>query len=955
MTCSDERCCNSVFIRASRDEGLSSRNVDCAAGTCESNAGHGHLDKLANADVADSGERRGCGCSYSIRSKELLASGSHSGSHESISHGTHPASNITIYRPTMSCCNGNSCCSNKSSRDLPVDKDQSPQSVEFKDAASITIIDTEKSENDESSSFKVDRITLSVAGMTCSGCITNLERALGSIPEVSNVKASLLLCQATFDLQETHSLNKDNIPHIIAKKTGFTCSLVNNHAGAELDLILDEKVPNLGDKWPSGVVDINYAQNSRVHISYDPRIVGARDLLSDPFFQHTSLAPPPTPPSVASGRATVRRSLYLTLISAILTIPVLIFSYAPLPDHEVLYGGISCALATLVQCLIVGPFYVKAFKTLYFSKLLEMDMVVVLSTTVAYVYSVIAYSFMVAGKPLSTGEFFETSTLLVTLIMVGRTVAEYARHKAVESISMESLQNPTAIIVEEGREDREIDARLLQYKDTFKVLPEMSIVTDGEIREGTTEVDESMITGEETLIEKKPGMPVIAGSVNHAGTILVKLTRLPSENTVKAISTMVDEAKASRPKVQEIADRVAGYFVPVILAITALVFIVWAAVGHSVRHQSSATAVINAMIFAISTLIVSCPCAIGLAVPMVVLIAGGVGARHGLIFKSPDAIEIGRKVSHVIFDKTGTLTQGRISVVDEDCPPEGSEEFFSAILGLIANSKHPVSLGVASHLKVKGIEAVQVENVKSIPGNGITGTWRGRSFRAGNPYWLGVQEHPRISKMLSRALTIFCVTADGDLVAVFGLQDSLRPDAIDTINELRKRNINISLISGDNPLVVQNLASHLGIPPTNTRSRCTPADKQAYVKSSLEAPNSVVLFCGDGTNDAVALAQASIGLHINEGTDVAQSAADAILMRPSLKGILTLIDLSKAFWRRVLFNFAWSFVYNLFAILLAAGAFPGKARIPPQYAGLGELVSVLPVIAVAAGLRWKKF
>jgi Cu2+-exporting ATPase len=195
----------------------------------------------------------------------------------------------------------------------------------------------------------------------------------------------------------------------------------------------------------------------------------------------------------------------------------------------------------------------------------------------------------------------------------------------------------------------------------------------------------------------------------------------------------------------------------------------------------------------------------------------------------------------------------------------------------------------------------------------------------------------------------------GDLIAAFGLKDDLRSDAIETVNQLRKRNIEISLISGDNLPVVRELAISLGIPPQNTRSRCSPADKQDYVRSSLEAPKSVVLFCGDGTNDAVALAQASIGLHINEGTDVAQSAADAILMRPSLKGILTLVDLSNAFWRRIMFNFVWSFVYNVFAILLAAGAFPRNARIPPQYAGLGELVSVLPVIFVAAGLRLKKF
>jgi heavy metal translocating P-type ATPase len=851
----------------------------------------------------------------------------------------------------MSCCKGNTCSASKSSRDLAINTSQSPQSLELQDIFSSGKTDTDKSESDEPSSSK---IALGVSGMTCTGCLVKLERALMSIPEVSNVKASLLLSQATFDIQETDVLNERTISHIIAKKTGFTCAVIQ-HSGEELELIIDPQVPDLGDKWPTGVIDIISIGQGRVSVLYKPRIVGARDLLSDPFFRNASLAPQSAPPKVASGRASTRKSLYLTILSAILTIPVLIFSYAPLPKHEILYGGISCGLATLVQTFIVGPFYLKASKALFSSRMIEMDLVVVLSTTVAYVYSVIAYSFLVSGKSLPTREFFETSTLLVTLIMVGRTVAEYARHKAIESISMESLQNPSAIIIEDDRE-REIDARLLQYNDTFKVLPEMSIVTDGVIQDGVTEVDESMVTGEVALIVKKPGMPIIAGSINHAGTITVKLTRLPSENTIKTISTMVDEAKSSKPNVQAIADRVAGYFVPGVLVTTAIVFVAWIAIGHYVRHQTSSTAVINAMTFAISTLIVSCPCAIGLAVPMVILIAGGVGARHGLIFKSPEAIEIGRKVSHVIFDKTGTLTQGRLSVVEKDYPQDVScLETLSIILGLITNSNHPVSFAVAGYLKGQGIKPRSVTDITAIPGKGIEGIFSGTSICAGNPYWLGVEENPRVHKIISKKLTTFCVTMSGDLIAVFGLKDGLRSDAIETVNQLRKRNIEISLISGDNLPVVRELATSLGIPPQNTRSRCSPVDKQDYVRSSLEAPNSVVLFCGDGTNDAVALAQASIGLHINEGTDVAQSAADAILMRPSLKGILTLVDLSNAFWRRIMFNFVWSFVYNVFAILLAAGAFPGNARIPPQYAGLGELVSVLPVIFVAAGLRLKKF
>jgi Cu2+-exporting ATPase len=736
--------------------------------------------------------------------------------------------------------------------------------------------------------------------------------------------------------------------------TGFTCTKVV-HVGEELELIVDGNAQDYVDHWPLTVTDLTIINKSRIRISYCPKVIGARDLLSDAFFEHTKLAPPSPPPLIASGRAYLWKSFYMTIFSTLCTMPVLVLAWARLPRHDILYGAISMTLATIVQVVVAGPFYASAIKTLIFSRMIEMDLLIVLSTTTAYVYSIVAYAYLAVGKPLVTAEFFETSTLLVTLIMVGRTVSAFARQRAVESITIESLQANTAILVDpESLEEREIDVRLLQYYDVFKVLPDMSVVTDGVIVLGESDVDESMITGETTLIRKRPGNTVVAGSVNHSGTLKIQVTHLPYENTIKTIKVMVDEAKSSKPKVQELADRVAGYFVPAILGITLVVFVVWFAVGKAVRQQSTTTSCIAAMTYAISVLIVSCPCAIGLAVPMVVVIAGGVGARHGLIFKTAETIDNGRKVSHVIFDKTGTLTQGKLYVVAEEFVNGPSSFELSLILGLTTNSTHPVAIAVASHLRSSGIQPSIVDHIVSIPGKGIEAKWKAYAVRAGNPYWLNVQDSHLVRKILSTRSTIFCVTVDGKLIAVYGLQDSLRPDAIPTINELRKRSIEVSLISGDNDSTVQSVASQLGIPPSNVRARCTPAQKREYVKSQLEPPKSIVLFCGDGTNDAPSLAQASIGVHMNEGTEVAAGAADAVIMRPSLQGILTLMDLSRAFHRRVVFNFAWSFGYNLFAVLLAAGGFP-RTRIPPQYAGLGEIVSVVPVIAIAMGLKWKKF
>lgn len=798
-------------------------------------------------------------------------------------------------------------------------------------------------------------ITLQVQGMTCTGCEKKVFKLLSSLPEVSQVKTSLFLAQAEFHLRSSGTVDPENIATTLQKLSEFTFKRIV-HVGEELDLVVEDNIQGYVDCWPSSVINVTILSENRIRISYYPKATGVRELLSDPFFQHARLAPPAPPPFIASCRAHLWKVFYMTLFSAVCTIPALVLAWAQLPKHDILYGAVSLGLASMVQVVVARPFYISAIKTLIFSRMVEMDLLVVLSTTTAYIYSIVAYAYLAAGEPLVTGEFFETSTLLVTLIMVGRTLSSLARQRAVESIAIESLQTKTAIIIDqEDDEEKEIDARLLQYHDIFKVLPEMSIVTDGIVMSGESEVNESLITGEATLVHKRRGNLVVAGSINHSGTLKVQVTRLPCENTIKTIGDMVDEAKSSKPKVQELADRVASYFVPAILGITLVVFVAWVLIGKVVRHQSSATSCIAAMTAAISVLIVSCPCAIGLAVPMVAVIAGGVGARNGLIFKTAETIDTARKVSHVIFDKTGTLTQGKLRVVEEEFikPPLSYEA--SMMLGLTTNSKHPVAKAVASHLHGQGIEPFVINSIISVPGKGLKAIWKGYTVKAGNPYWLNVQEAPQVRKVLASGLSVFCATINDNLVAVYGLQDLLRPDAKSTINELQNRGIGISIVSGDTKESVHFLASDLGIPSSNILPCCTPEEKKAYVKSKLlSSPKSIVLFCGDGTNDAPSLAQASIGVHMTEGTEIAASAADAVIMRPSLGGILMLMDLSKAFHRRIVFNFAWSFVYNLFAVLLAAGVFP-RAGILPQYAGLGEAVSVVPVIAIAMGLKWKKF
>jgi len=519
-------------------------------------------------------------------------------------------------------------------------------------------------------------VVILISGMTCSGCERKLQYVLSGIPQVRNVQTSLVLRRAEFDVDP--GVSRNGIVSALERQTDFKCSLYQQDHQLEVlassflptrNTIFKAVAPSsksakdleslytrlTGPNKPQGVRDVQIfdqkgrewqpgnahsssihwfglnlfaweLEKKRVRITYDPWIMGARDLLGKSFGTPLSLAPSDSNSTSSRDKSHLWGTFYITLLSACLTIPVLVMAWAPLPPRVIVYGCSSLALATLVQCVVAGPFYSRAVKTLLFSRMIEMDLLIVISSTTAYVYSLVAFAYEVRGRPLSTGGFFQTSTLLITLIMVGRLASAYARHKAVDSISIQNLQPSTAII-SNGNQDEIIDIRLFQYGDQFKVQPDSVVPTDGISVAGETEIDESMITGEAIPVPKLPGSQVVAGTVNGPGLILVRLNKLPIDNTVSNIASMVDEAKMTRPRVQETADRVASYFVPCILALTLIVLLIWVVVGKEVRHASSTDAIINAISYALSVLIVSCPCAIGLAVPMVIIIAGGVGAR----------------------------------------------------------------------------------------------------------------------------------------------------------------------------------------------------------------------------------------------------------------------------------------------------------------------------------------
>lgn len=783
----------------------------------------------------------------------------------------------------------------------------------------------------------LSRVLLNITGMDCSGCANNLTRALRSVQGVGNVSVVFVNSTAEVDI-DTDLVDIATVIYRAQRATGYKLEVFSS-ATQVLDVVMNEsEARKLQVNPPSGVVGCERLAKTVYGISYDPCTIGPRDLMST---IDGELAAPRGDSYLDAGVRKVIRMLIMTSLSFIFTAPIAAIEWGDvnIPEHTRLIIGL--VLATLVQAIAVPEFYKPAISSLVYNRVIEMDMLVVISITAAYGYSVVAFGLIFAGIDLETSPFFVTSTLLISLILLGRLLAAWARKRAVKSVSLRSLQASTATLVNGG----DIDARLLQFGDVILVGPHTRIVTDADVLTGTSEVDESMLTGESVPVFKSVGAPLVSGTINGDGTMTARVSRLPGKNTITDIANLVEQAQSSKPRVQDLADKVAGYFVPVVCTAALTVFIVWVVVGLKVRNQSAGEAIGTAIGYCVAVLAISCPCALGLAVPMVLVISAGIAARGGVIIKTADTIERGFKVTDVVFDKTGTLTQPDLEVIQEVLLPTGDLEtdtIRGLIMSVTSGNKHPASQAIAAAFRAEGVSPVNVEEVTTVPGHGVQAKWQGKTIRAGSARWLRIDQHPKVIDFNTRGLTMPCVTIDDEVVAMFGLKSMLRPEAARVIQELRRRRITVHIVSGDATKAVEAVAADLDI--ANVAAERTPAQKQEYVRLLMD-DGKVVLFCGDGTNDAVAVAQANVGVQIESSSDVTRATADVILLR-NIDGVVSLLDISKSAFRRIVFNFCWSAVYNVLAILLAGGAFV-KIRIPPAYAGLGEIVSVMPVIVAA--------
>ncbi|EEH41960.1 cation transport ATPase [Paracoccidioides lutzii Pb01] len=858
-------------------------------------------------------------------------------------------------------------------------------------------------------------LSLGVVGMTCVGCESKLRNTLNSYPGISEVRTSFILNRADMIYDPSRVSDPAEIISRVKKVTGFTCTILRT--GLAGDAVVGERVhiKNLSSKGRDviqqmeGVSHVALLRDATYEVFYNPQTVGIRDIL-EAGIVHVGGSEPcaelvPNSSSEEIAEATENAHwLWLivrSLVATVFTIPVLVFAWTPVARYspfpkQTSFISSSFALATVVQLLAI-PIYQYAFRSLIYQKEIDMDVLVVLSITSAYIYSVVAFVFEVRQSTEFTAlghPIFETSSLLVTLILLGRLMAAWVKRKAQNAIKLGTSQSKSARVIRrasprhsfhsgpltnlEDGETEFIDICLLHYGDIIQGMASEQIVTDGIIVNGSAEIDEAHITGENVPVVRTTKAYVYAGSTIINGQINYRVTRLVSENTLSIVKRLVSTAASSRTKTLERADLAASFLTPIILVVACISFLVWVLVNRFARDWADTESSINALTHAIAILAISCPCALALAVPMVLAVSSTVAAKKGVIFKTGETLEVGRQITHVVFDKTGTLTSGELSVIRETllCEESGKtrQEISRMAAMLTKGNRHPVSLAIAQYIAKNGTQASVCGELEPtiIVGKGVEIATKKGTIKGGSPSWLGLENHPKVKQLLNEALTAFCVTQNGALLAVYGLAGTIRPEAVGVLQKLRSKKITTHLLSGDNPSAVTAVAAELNFDMDNVRSLCQPDSKAAYIRNlqtpsmpelatpprsrfwlrpRLQSQNNKVLFIGDGTNDAPALSQADLGICMTNATDIAADAADVGILSGSLHGLLSFLELSRTATRRIQINIAWAVAYNAFAVLFACGAFEAVGfRIQPSYAGAGEMVSLVPVIVVSLSL-----
>ncbi len=662
---------------------------------------------------------------------------------------------------------------------------------------------------------------------------------------------------------------------------------------------------------------------------------------------------------------TEEKNLKLRLISSLVFLIVLMYISMghvmwewPLPNflskNPMNIALIQLVLATVIM-VINQKFFKNGFKGLV-KKAPNMDTLVSLGSAASFVYSM--YALFAMSDAMLNGDinhaehflhelYFESAAMILTLITVGKMLEARSKGKTTDAIeSLIRLTPKTASVIRDGKEII-IEASEMFVGDVFAVKPGESIPADGIVIEGSSSVNESALTGESVPADKKEGDKVTAATINQEGFILCRATKVGEDTALGEIIRLVSEASGSKAPIAKVADKVSGFFVPVVMAIALLTVFVWLILGESAGFSLAR---------GISVLVISCPCALGLATPVAIMVGSGRGAKSGILYKSAAALEEAGRCSVIALDKTGTVTKGEMKVTNLSLA-EGiaEEELLKLSYALEAKSEHPLAKAIVNFAKEKSVPLLEAEDFSAVSGNGLTGIIEGNMVYGGKEEFIAektkIPEDIKRKAELLRAggKTVMFFAIKEKLLGLIAVSDVIKEDSKEAIEKLKKMGLSVVMLTGDNEITAKSIAKEAGI--DYVRANLLPEDKEKAI-AELSAKGKVMMV-GDGINDAVALTRADIGVAIGTGTDVAIDSADVVIMKSSLKDVCRLISLSRGTLKNIHENLFWAFFYNAIGIPVAAGAFAGFGlTLNPMLGALAMSLSSFCVVSNALRLNF---
>jgi Cu+-exporting ATPase len=741
--------------------------------------------------------------------------------------------------------------------------------------------------------------TLKLHGMSCAGCANSIESAIRAVPGVSesNVNFGIGRASVTYNPAQT---------------------------------------------------DIAAIQAAVVAAGYSAEPIQEQDLLTgDDDAERKNRR--------AESRDLQRKVWTGGIISAILvigSIPMmtgLSIPWIPMWLHD---SWFQAVLTAPVQFWCGKSFYINSWKA-FKHHASTMDTLIALGTSASYFYSLFVTIFphVLIAQGLEASVYYETAAVVITLILLGRLFENRARGQTSEAMrKLMGLQAKTARIIRNGQE-LEVPIVEVQLGDIILVRPGEKIPVDGEVIEGRSTVDEAMVTGESVAAKKQPGDEVIGATINKTGSFKFRATRVGKDTFLAQIVKLVQQAQGSKAPIQKLADRVTGWFVPVVIAIAIFTFIIWYNVMGNVTLALTTT---------VGVLIVACPCALGLATPTSILVGTGKGAENGILIKGADSLELAHKLQVIVLDKTGTLTQGKPTVTDfitiDGTAHNNELNLLQLAASIEQNSEHPLAEAVVQYARSQQVEINDISKFEAIAGSGVQGQIADRFVRVGTQRWmnelgLDTQVLDRQKDTLEHlGKTVIWIAVDEMVQGLMGITDALKPSSADTVRTLQKMGLEVVMLTGDNRPTAEVIARQVGI--TRVLAEVRPEQKASTI-SELQASGKIVAMVGDGINDAPALAQADVGIAIGTGTDVAIAASDITLISGDLQGVITAIQLSRATMQNIRQNLFFAFIYNIAGIPIAAGIlFPFFGwLLSPMVAGGAMAFSSVSVVTNALRLR----